>query len=147
MSGYIPSFDVVLQSLSTAGSMVKGFLSLKQEAERQQLVIDLQNKILEAQKAAVEALDYERHMSKDLDNLQDELAALKSQKAIVGTMKRKDAFSYLPDDPDPCCTRCAEVDFRVVHLAKTVRIEARRRIWVCPHCKSEFVQWDTGSGE
>jgi hypothetical protein len=131
MSGYVPSFDIVVQSLSTAVSMAKGFLALKQEADRQQLVIDLQGKILEAQDEAVKALDYERNLNKQLDALEAELKELKSQKALVATMTRKDGFAFLPNDPDPCCARCAEVDIRVVHVSRTTKLELRRRIWAC----------------
>jgi len=51
----IPDFSAVVSSLSTAMTMAKGFFALKSEAERQQLVIDLQKKILEAQALAMGA--------------------------------------------------------------------------------------------
>jgi hypothetical protein len=60
-----PQFNSILTSLSTMFSMAKGFVALKTEAERQQLVIDLQQKILDAQKTIADFRDLHCGLTED----------------------------------------------------------------------------------
>lgn len=131
-------FGIVFESLATAGNMAKGFLALKTEGERQQLVIDLQSKILEAQRAALES----RHMAFDThDDLQrayEEIDRLKDQAAMLATLTRRDGLYYAPVDDDPLCPRCVEVDRRCVHLTNSGVNALSQRHWTCPQCEKQF---------
>lgn len=127
----MPDVDVLLSSLKVAKDMAKGFMSLKQEAERQQLVIDLQGQILQAQDAASRTGSAQREIQEEVDRLLRRVDELTNQKAIVATMTRKNGNYYIPRENEPCCTRCVEVDVKIVHLSRLPKLELRRPVWAC----------------
>lgn len=133
-----PDFHAVMTSLSTAATMAKGFLALKSEAERQQMVIDLQSKILEAQRIALEAHDMETALYYDYQNTLAELDKLKDQGAMLAKLVRRDRLYFAPDDLDPLCPRCVEVDRRCIHLVDPESVSTRPHNWVCPACDKSF---------
>jgi hypothetical protein len=135
-------FSWVITSLGTATDMVKGFMTLRSEAERQQLVIDLQSKILEAQRFAFEAGQMERAVWDDYQDALKEIDRLKDHSAKLALLIRKDGLYFLPDDPDPLCPRCVEVDRQFVHLANPGKNEVLQMHWTCPACDKTFT---TGS--
>jgi uncharacterized protein YbcI len=136
--GMPADFSVVISSLSTAASMARGFMSLKTEAERQQLVIDLQNKILEAQQFALEARDMESAMREDYQGALAEIIRLKDQAELLKSLVRREGLYFAPGDDDPLCPRCIEVDRKVIHLANPGTNAFKQRHWTCPQCEKLF---------
>ena len=68
-------------------------------------------------------------------SLIDEIAQLQEQSHFKGTVRRIAGRSYVDGDDDEICSRCAEVEFRVVHLMD-MNLDGRGRRATCPQCKT-----------
>ena len=135
--------SMAIASLGAAKDLAKGFLALKDEISRQQLLIDLQGKILDAQGAALDAQETQRTLLREVEELKSQIDRANDQTAVIATMERDQAFYFRPGDLDPLCPRCIEVDKRLVHVKKSAKVEQRRRVWGCPACRQEYLQWGT----
>jgi hypothetical protein len=138
----MPSFMIVAESLKTAKAMLDAFLTLRSEAERQQLIIDLQAKVLEAQRAAQAAAEFDAGMTDEFIRMQEELDAIK----LVGELHRDRGLYYIEGDPDPFCPRCYEVQWVRVHLVNPQRTRQGQR-WTCANCQGQFIEQGAGKGQ
>jgi ribosomal protein S27AE len=121
-----------LDVLKVAYEMATGFMALRSESERQQLVIDLQDKILHAQRLLAEAGLAQSRLIDSNGELEDKVNALND----ISKLTRERGLYYAPGDDEPFCPRCAEVDARRVHLANPTNEGLRR--WTCPQCAVQF---------
>jgi hypothetical protein len=68
-------------------------------------------------------------------SLVNQVAQLQDQLRFKGTIQRIAERTYIDGDDDEICSRCAEVDFRAVHLLD-MNIDGRGRRATCPQCKT-----------
>jgi hypothetical protein len=74
-------------------------------------------------------------LQQDNKSLIDENARLKEQLRFKSTVRRVAGHTYVDGDDEEICSRCAEVDFRVVHLLD-MNVDGRGKKATCPQCKT-----------
>jgi len=129
---------MAIASLRAAREMAQGYLALKDEISRQQFVIDLQGKILEAQGNALDAQEAQRALVLEIERLKSELAQANDRRAVIAAMTRNHGLYFKDQDPDPYCPRCAEVDGRLLHLTRVGGPLGAVHPYKCPQCKSSY---------
>jgi hypothetical protein len=88
-----------------------------------------------ATKANIEALELSTknlELQKSITDLDKKVAELEAKLVLVGEVFRKGDFVYRENDPDPYCSRCWDVDRRLVHIMKG-GLGTRP---TCPQCKT-----------
>lgn len=137
----VTSISASITALRAAKDIAQGIFNLKSAIEIQGKVIELQSEILNAQEKALDAQSEQANLLHRIRELENQLTDLVSQKEAVSRLERREGMSYYPGDSEPYCARCAEVDIRLVHLAKSSRLEMGKRVFRCPQCKSEWFVW------
>jgi len=72
-----------------------------------------------ATKANIEALELSQaniELQKKVSALQDQVTDLEGKLKLTGEVFRDGGFVYLEGDPDGFCSRCWEVDHKLVHI-------------------------------
>lgn len=136
----VATISGALSALNGARDIIKTLLSMHVTSEVEAKVIDLRNAIFDAQDKTQDARDELDAIRSQLGNAQREIAALKDHSAFVATLRRANGAYVAPDDPDPFCPRCIEVNTRPIHLINTNTLRLRIWVWACPECKTE-VAW------
>lgn len=87
--------------------------------------MELNTKIMQIQGEMYSLLDENRELRIELE------AIKKAKQAALGIKKYGD-FYYLPNDSDPICSKCYEVDSLIVHAQEMSDYET----FLCPNCKN-----------
>lgn len=93
--------------------------------------IDLYKKIVELEGEIIE-------LTKQKRQLDEELADITRSKVIIDELRFDAPFYTNVDNTELYCARCIEVDRRAIHVVKQGELEMRRRVYLCPQCKSKF---------
>lgn len=126
----------------------KGLHSLTTEAAKNQAVIDIQRSALEAQQGLAAARDAHSASLKRIEELEAEITELK---AWDGEKQRYELKRFHPgtlayvlkpssadgEPPHHLCANCYQHGHKAL-LQATLQVRMRRRIYVCPSCKSEY---------
>lgn len=128
-----------INAIKAARDALGATLTMKVSSEVQSKLIEMRAAVLDAQGKMLDMQAAAQQEQGRIAALEQELAALKDQRAVIARMQRRAPFYYLPDDPDPYCPRCVEADSRAIHVIKTAEIAGGRRIWECPACKCRLV--------
>ena len=117
--------------------VLKDAVSLAQKAGN----TDLLKGLLDAQQQALDLLNALREKDEEVQQLKDEVSRLKSSMQIAGDVVEREGWYFLKGEDGsrkwpPVCSRCWEVDIRLIHLHKIRRLN--RDGLRCPECKSEF---------
>lgn len=99
--------------------------------------IELYRKIVELEGEIVE-------LTREKRELEDALATYKRNSKVIDDLKFDAPFYTDATGNDLYCARCIEADQRAIHLAKTPDLKMRRRVWLCPQCKIEYVDMRNG---
>ena len=103
--------------------------------------IELIKGLFDAQQQALDLLKASREKDDEIQQLKDEISRLKSSMQIAGDVVEREGWYFLRGEDGgrkwpPVCSRCWEVDVRLVHLHS---VSSRSRDGVhCPQCKSEY---------
>ncbi|MGM7723740.1 hypothetical protein [Metabacillus sp. Hm71] len=101
-------------------SDIKSVAEVVQKADN----IDLYRKLLDVQAEAMDLME-------KYNNLKEENKLLKEQLETAGKMTYKDKMYFREDDKDPYCSKCWDVD------RKLVRMHGDTPYWFqCPSCKT-----------
>jgi len=128
-----------INAIKAARDALGAVLNMKVSAEVHPKLIEMQAAVLDAQAKMLDMQAAAQQEQGRILALEQELAALKDQRAVIARMQRRAPFYYFPDDPDPYCPRCVEADSRVIHAIKTADLDSGRSIWECPACKCRLV--------
>ena len=94
--------------------------------------VNLYRKIVELEGEIVE-------LTRENRELAEKLAEVSRSQSIIENLDFDAPFYATPDGSGLYCTRCVEADRRAVHVAKTAELQSGRRVYVCPQCKSKYV--------
>lgn len=83
-------------------------------------------------------IDKVRAQQIENDKLNDEIRELKEKLKFKGSFERLNGHVFMQGDDEEVCQRCAEVDYRPVHLI--IRYGSWREESACPQCKTEYRQ-------
>ncbi|MGA6986616.1 MAG: hypothetical protein WBZ01_11230 [Terriglobales bacterium] len=75
--------------------------------------------------------------------LERELQEAKDKLKLIGEVERKQGFVYLKTEGEPCCSRCFDVDTRLVHIIETRDVKVGIHL-ICPECKTPFATYPEG---
>lgn len=91
-----------------------------------------------ATKANIEALELSTknlELQKNISELQREISELGAKLVLQGEVFRYRDFVFRESDPDPCCSRCWDVERRLVHVMHGgLGVQVR-----CPECKNTSI--------
>jgi len=93
-------------------------------------VLDISGKNIECQQKIA-------RLEKELQEANDKLK-------LVGEVERKDGYVYLKTEGEPCCSRCFDVDRRLVHIIETRDTKVGVHP-ICPECETHFADLVTSS--
>jgi hypothetical protein len=93
--------------------------------------IDLYRKIVELEGEIIE-------LTKEKRQLDEKLADITRSKVIIDELHFDAPFYTNVDNTELYCARCIEADRRAIHVVKQGELEMRRRVYLCPQCKSKF---------
>ena len=82
-----------------------------------------------------EYIDKVAELKKSNDSLSDENAKLREQMRFKALIKRFNGHTFADGDDEEICSRCAEVDLRLVHL-QDMNVDGHGRRAACPQCKT-----------
>ena len=116
---------------------LKDAVSIAQKAGN----IELTRGLIDAQQQALDLLNAVREKDDEIRQFKDEISRLKSSMQIAGDVVEHEGWYFLSGEDEswkwpPVCSRCWEVDVRLVHLhwvSQFTRDGVR-----CPQCKSLF---------
>jgi hypothetical protein len=75
--------------------------------------------------------------------LERELRSANEKLKLIGDVERRGGFIYLKTEPEPCCSRCFDVDRVLVHVIETR--DTKLGIHPsCPQCKTAFGAYPQG---
>lgn len=94
--------------------------------------IDLYRKIVELEGEIIE-------LTRENRQLTEKLAEVSRSQSIIEKLRFDAPFYVTGDGSELYCARCIESDHRAVHVAKMADLELRRRVYLCPQCKSKYV--------
>lgn len=94
--------------------------------------IELYRKIVELEGEIIE-------LTRDKRQLEDRLADIQRSQEIIQKLRFESPFYVTDREGELYCARCVESDRRAIHVVKTAELEMRRRVYICPHCKSKYV--------
>jgi len=134
-------FIAGLGAIKTAFDLAKGLKDIDNVARRNAAVIELQEKIFAAQSAQASLVERVGELEKEVANLKAwEGEKERYQLTEVGA----GVFAYAlkpetqsSEPPHLLCQRCYE-DRRKSMLQATQRLDMRRRVHICPTCKTEL---------
>jgi hypothetical protein len=89
-------------------------------------------------KANIEALELSQaniDLQKIVSALQNQVADLEGKLKLTGEVFRDSGFVYLEGDPDGFCSRCWEVDHKLVHIIQ-MHVGKDGVKPACPECKT-----------
>ena len=117
--------------------VLKDAVSIAQKAGNTELLKGL----FDAQQQALDLLNASREKDDEIQQLKDEISRLKSSMQIAGDVVEREGWYFLRGEVGdrkwpPICSRCWEVDMRLVHL-HNVSINPNHGVG-CPQCKSVF---------
>jgi hypothetical protein len=75
--------------------------------------------------------------------LEKELEELSQKLTVVGETERRHGHVYLKGDTTPHCSRCFDVNRKMVHLVST-RLPQIGMNAICPECKTIYSPWPSG---
>ena len=93
--------------------------------------IDLYRKIVELEGEIIE-------LTKEKRQLDEKLSEITRSQVIIDKLHFDAPFYTNADSSELYCARCIESDRRAIHVAKLGELEMRRRVYLCPQCKSKF---------
>lgn len=129
-----------LGALKTALDIAQGMSNLNKDAEFNLRLIELQQKIIEAQQAAMQSNERQSSLQRQVDELRDAKADLSRYRLVdhgdetfVYELKDGDASG---DPPHKICPRCFLNNKKSV--LQFVRTHNGQRKYKCPECGEEF---------
>lgn len=99
--------------------------------------IELYRKIVELEGEIIE-------LTREKRQLEEKLTDTRRSQEIIQHLHFDSPFYANADGSELYCARCIESDGRAIHIAKTGEREMRRQVYLCPQCKSKYV--DTRGG-
>jgi hypothetical protein len=99
-----------------------------------------------ATRANIEALELSKQnieLHKHAGDLQTKIKELEAKLSLVGEVFRKGHFIYHDGDPGPHCSRCWDVEHKLVHIIMLDKGAGRGIGPGCPECKT-FTQGGLG---
>lgn len=75
--------------------------------------------------------------------LESELQRSQDKLKLIGEVERRGGFIYRKDATEPCCSRCFDVDRKLVHIVVT-RTRDMGIHATCPECKTACGIWPQG---
>jgi hypothetical protein len=91
-----------------------------------------------ATKANIEALELSKknlELQKEMGELARRVEELEGKLTLTGKVFREAGFVYLEGDPDGFCSRCWEVDHKLVHIIQ-MHVGKEGVKPACPECKT-----------
>jgi rubrerythrin len=138
-----------LASIKNTYDLASAALGVKEGVKRDLALADILPKMLEAQRAANEAVENEMALYEEISRLKEEIRQLKAQRGQVEEYERRRFFpgsiAYVRKDVPSggavaqyACATCYEDRDKVISLQPTGQLGNRRHpMHRCPSCKSE----------
>lgn len=84
-------------------------------------------------------IDKVSELQKRNEELVTENATLREEVRFKGVLERIDGHTFVQGDDEEICSRCAEVDKRLVHLLALHSSKPPYQKATCPSCKTEML--------
>ena len=93
--------------------------------------IELYRKIVELEGEIIELTRVNRE-------LEENIKKYHKNSEVISKLKFDSPFYITEDGSELYCAKCIESEQLPIHLAKTTELKMRRRVWMCPQCKTEY---------
>lgn len=98
---------------------------------------ELMEKVTQLNAHLLELSGQNVEFKKLIDELENELREANAKLTLVGEVERRNGYVYRTGDIEPHCTRCFDVDHRLVHLTYSVLPKQGRTV-ICPECETAY---------
>ncbi|QSX78108.1 hypothetical protein [Agrilutibacter solisilvae] len=129
------------EGLKLAADLIKSAMAAGDALDKAEMrfkLADALNALADAKNSVTDAKEELQQAYKELDEMHEKL------KLKAKTVRFKDGYYELDGEGaasgDPYCSKCWEVDHRLVHLVRGDRTE---QFTYCPSCKQKYSRWAT----